>query len=67
MNENSKNEEMEVLKAMGRIAKYRSNFASSQHGFENIASLVDLLLDISSKIHRCPNCESELNFYVKRK
>ena len=64
MYNNTKNEELEVLKAIGVIARYRSRFSNGQRGFENISQLVELLLDVAYKTCFCTNCGMKIDFYA---
>lgn len=67
-NENIKQEELEVLKAMATIARYRCKFASnSEVGFQNLTTLLTLLMGIFSNTQFCPDCIKKMDAYVSGK
>ena len=55
-------QELEVMKAMQTIAKYRASYLD--RGFENLAILLQALLDTTSKTYKCKNCGTEHQLYV---
>jgi len=56
--------DIEVLKAVKILNKYRSDHACSPGmGFNDLAYFIDLILDAASKEHVCPNCKRKFELY----